>query len=315
LAASQVVQQHAPDLVVGFGPFEAPVAGRIARRVGVPNVTRLFGCCLRLDDWKRFYSNYPEIAAYKTPSDLFIVTNDGSPGDKVAERLGIPKDRFLYIRNGLDFDRFQPGPRSANVREHQRIDSEQPLLITVTRLVREKKLERALQAMPRLLEKFPNAILALLGDGPEREALQTRSVKMGLAERVRFPGSVEHARLPEWYRSADILLSLLDRTNASNPVFEAMSCGRVPVVLDAGSVREVIRNGETGVVISPGELPRLGEILSDLLADQARLQRIGKAAATSIRELLMSIEDRLNYEVDVLEALATGKPIPRITKA
>lgn len=310
-AGLEVARRERPDLVIALGHFEAPVARRVAQECGIPNVTRLFGCFLRLDDRLRFLANYPEITAYRTPADLMIVTNDGSQGDIAARRLGFPLDRFIYIRNGLDFSKFNPGPVSAAVREQLGIGPEQPLLITVTRLAVEKKLERAIDAMPRLLERAPGAVLALVGDGPERARLVEQVERRGLVHAVRFPGPVAHDLLPEWYRSADLVLSLLDRTNASNPVFEAMACGRVAVALDSGQTRDLIQHDENGIVVTSGELPILGDILADLLENSERRERIAQAASKRIRELLVSVEERLAYEVDLLEAVATGRPIER----
>jgi glycosyltransferase involved in cell wall biosynthesis len=297
--------------VLALGHFEAPVARKVAQECQVPNVTRLFGCFLRLDDRFRFLANYPEIVAYRTPADLMIVTNDGSQGDRAARQLGFPLDRFVYLRNGLDFSRFCPGPSSPQIREQLGIGPDQPLLITVTRLALEKKLERAIDAMPRLLERVPGAVLALVGDGPERARLVDQVAHRGLAHAVRFPGAVEHGRLPEWYRTADLVLSLLDRTNASNPVFETMACARLPVALDSGQTRDLIEHGKNGIVVTSGELPRLGDILADLIQDAERRERLAQAAGKHIRELLVTVEERLAYEVDLLEAVAAGRPIER----
>lgn len=311
-AALEVARTHPPDLLLALGSFEAPVASRVARKLGVPNVTRLYGCWLRLDDRKRFYANFPEILAFRAPADLLLVTNDGSRGDEAARRLKVSRDRFVFVRNGLDFDRFRPGPGSEAVRRRLGVEPDQPLLVTVTRLAPEKRLERALGALSGLIEKVPRSVLALVGDGPDRETLESRAAKMGLGAHVRFPGPVEHDRLPEWYRTADLLLSLLDRTNASNPVFEAMACGRVPVVLDSGATREVVAHGRTGIVVRSEELPALGGILADLLLDPARRERLGAAAAQAIRELLPGAKERMSYETELLEAAADRRPIGRL---
>lgn len=310
-AGLEVARRERPDLVIALGHFEAPAARKVAQECGVPNVTRLFGCFLQLDDRVRFLLNYPEIVAYRTPANLMIVTNDGSQGDRAARQLGFPLERFIYIRNGLDFTLFSPGPPSPAIREQLGIGPDQPLLITVTRLALEKKLERAIDAMPRLLERVPGAVLALVGDGPHRARLVEHVAKRGLEHAVRFPGPVQHGRLPEWYRSADLVLSLLDRTNSANPVIEAMACGRVPVALDSGQTRDLVQHDTNGIVVTREELPVLGDILADLIEDPDRRERLGQAASKRMRELLVTVDERLAYEVDLLEAVAAGRPIDR----
>jgi glycosyltransferase involved in cell wall biosynthesis len=100
------------------------------------------------------------------------------------------------------------------------------------------------------------------------------------------------------------------RTNAANPVFEAMACGRPVVVLDAGTTRAVVKHDETGVVLAHRDLPRLGEILRDLLADEERRRRLGAAAAVSIRTLVMDLGERLEYEAALVEAVGLGRAAP-----
>jgi glycosyltransferase involved in cell wall biosynthesis len=195
------------------------------------------------------------------------------------------------------------------VRARLGVPADAPLLLTATRLAAEKKLERAIDALKGLLAFRPDAYLALLGSGGEEERLRQRAREAGCESRVLFPGGIVQAELPDWYRSADVVLSLLDRTNGANPVFEAMACGRPVVVLDTGTTRAVVEDGRTGVVLPPEDLPRLGEILHSLLADPERMARLGSAAAAAIRGKVMDLNARLALEVDLITRAAMGLPL------
>lgn len=312
-AAAALAAAYPPDLVIGMGYYEAPVARRLARRLGVPNVTRLFGTGLSLAEGSplRFYANFPEVAALKTPADLIITSDDGAEADRVARRLRVPPERFLHLRNGLDFDRFAPGPAPEGWRARLGLPPGRHVLLTGTRLAAEKKLERAILLLADVVRRGEDAALVLLGSGPERERLAAAATAAGVADRVLFPGPVPQAGMADWYRLADVVLSLLDRTNASNPVFEGMACGRPVFALDAGSTAEVVRHGETGVVVPRSELPRAGEELVRLLRDEERRRRLGAAGARRIRELLPTLEERWNYEAELLEAVAQHRPFAR----
>jgi glycosyltransferase involved in cell wall biosynthesis len=301
-AGMRVAREIRPDLVLAFGAYEAPVARRIAVRLGVPNVTRLFGntASVALQDPVRFYLNFPDVLGFRTPCARLILTNDGADGEEVARRCGVALERFVHLRNGLDFDVFQPGPPDPAVRERLGVAADQPLLLTVTRLAYEKKLHRVLEAMPALLARVPRAVAVLLGEGPEHEALAARADELGIEKAVRMPGAVANRDLPAWYRTAAVSLSLLDRTNASNPVFEAMACGRCVVALDAGTTREVIVPDRTGVLVSHEDLPRLGSILADLLEDEPRRESLGEAARAHVRGLLLDPPARMEQEVQIL---------------
>ena len=300
--ALEVAERIRPDLVLAYGTFEAPVARRVARRLGVANVTRLFGNSLSLvlDDPIRFRLTFPEVWAFRTPCARLILTNDGANGQTVARRCKVPPERFVHLRNGIDFSLFTPGPDSRAVRDRLSVPPEAPLLMTVTRLALEKKLERLIDAMPALLERVPGARAVLVGEGPERPALEARARRLGVANAVLMPGAVPAADLPDWYRTAEVVLSLLDRTNASNPVFEAMACERCVVALEAGTTREVVVDGETGSLLRREDLPRLGPILADLLADEALRRRLGRAARTHARGLLLDPEERMRQEIRIL---------------
>jgi glycosyltransferase involved in cell wall biosynthesis len=190
------------------------------------------------------------------------------------------------------------------------------MLLTGTRLASEKKLDRAIAGLRGLVACGVDAVLVLPGDGPERGRLVAIARTAGMEERVRFPGPVPQEEMGDWYRSADLVLSLLDRTNAANPVFEAMACGRTPVVLDAGTTRAVVRDNETGVVLTHDQLPQLGRILAELLGDEERRRRLGSAAATSIRSLVMDLGERLDYEARLVEEAAIrGATTSSITPA
>ncbi len=170
----------------------------------------------------------------------------------------------------------------------------------MTRLAYEKKLERLIQAMPALLARRPSAVAVLIGEGPERRRLEDLARKLGVSGSVKLPGAIPNGELPALYRSATLVLSLLDRTNASNPVFEAMACERCVVALDAGTTREIVLPDRTGVLVDHKDLPRLGDILADLIEDSPRRARLGGAAREHVRRLLLDPEARMDQEIEIL---------------
>lgn len=305
-AAARIVRRHPPDLVVGMGYYEAPAAYHLARRINVPNVTRLFGSTLALHFRSplRFYANFPEVVALRTPAQLILISDDGAAGDDVARRLRVPPERIVHLRNGVDFERFRPGPASGPLRERLGLGPRQAVLLTGTRLAAEKKLERAIDVLASVTQEGLDAVLILTGDGPEKNKLEAYARSARVAGRVRFPGPIPQRDMADWYRLSDVVLSLLDRTNASNPVFEAMACGRPVVALDVGTTASVVRPGETGLLIPREDLPRIGKQVAALLRDVETRRRQGEAAARRIRALLPDLGTRWEHEVDLLEAAA-----------
>ncbi|MBD3237006.1 MAG: glycosyltransferase, partial [Candidatus Eisenbacteria bacterium] len=209
-----------------------------------------------------------------------------------------------FLRNGVDGTLFTPGPRPRALLERLRLPEDAFVLLTATRLHSEKRLDRTLRALAQLRARVPSAVAILLGEGAERARLMALAHKLGIADAVRLPGAVPHHELPDWYRLSDLVLSLLDRTNASNPVVEAMACECCVVARDVGATGELVRDGETGVLLLPGQEDRLAEQLAELAAAPERRAEIGRAARRLALHLCGSVRERMQREVDIITAPA-----------
>lgn len=140
------------------------------------------------------------------------------------------------------------------------------VILFVGRLVYYKGVDVLFRAMADV----EDAILVVVGKGPEQEALRELTSKLGIADRVRFPGFVSENDLPIYYSIADLfVLPSVSSSEAFGIVqVEAMMYG-VPVVntsLDTG-VASVSRDGETGLTVPPGDVEALTQAIQTLLSD------------------------------------------------
>ena len=153
-------------------------------------------------DWekKRFRSlrAWNTVLGLRVPADLIIMTNDGTQGDVVLEELGVPKSKVRFWMNGVDWQSFRVLPAQSEARKQLDISS-QYVLLTVSRLVSWKRVDRALRALPDIVKQFPSTVLLVVGDGPEKDPLMALSRELGVWEHVRFEGAVERSRLPLYY--------------------------------------------------------------------------------------------------------------------
>ncbi|MBP6874660.1 MAG: glycosyltransferase family 4 protein [Candidatus Eisenbacteria bacterium] len=310
-AAFEAARDIRPDLIVAYDTMTAPVARRVATRLGVPLVGRYFGntLSLGLEKKTRWHGNFMERIGFRVPVQAMILTNDGSPALAVLRRLKVDPRPVHFLRNGLDFVRFQPGPRPTDLLHDLGLPDDAFVLVTATRFHSEKRLDRAIRALAELRSELPSAYAILIGDGPEKPAIERLARELGVAEAVRFPGPVLNAELPRWYRLADVVLSLLDRTNASNPVFEAMACERCVVALDVGTTAEVVRGGVTGMLLPPSRLNELPALLAELARDSGRRAMLGREARVLVQKLCGSWEERLRKEIAILETVARTREI------
>jgi len=123
----------------------------------------------------------------------------------------------------------------------------------------------------------------LVGGGPQEQALKTLATERGIAERVIFAGRVPHAEVPRYYELVDVLayprrrMRLTEIVTPLKPL-EAMAYGRMLVASDVGGHRELIRDGETGVLFPAGDARALSDAIEAVLAQRAEWpQRLARA--------------------------------------
>ncbi|GGR13145.1 glycosyl transferase [Actinoplanes ianthinogenes] len=188
--------------------------------------------------------------------------------------LGVPRARMTLVPSGVNVDRFRKDGPAAERSGRQRI-------LSVGRLVPRKGFEELINVLPDV----PGAELVIAG-GPDAAELATDAYaqwllqlakERGVDDRVRLLGAVPAHRMPEWYRSADLLAATPWYEPFGLTPLEAMACG-VPVVATAvGGLPDTVVDGVTGDLVPPRDPVGLGQALRRLLADQPR--RLGYAAA------------------------------------
>jgi len=311
-AAFAAARACEPDVVVGYGAWAAPVAYLVARSMGLPNVTRLFGQSLPARGPRGFREvaktvlNFPEVIAFTTRCAALILHNDGSGGDKVARRLGVPSGRLHFLLNGVDKELFSPPASRAQAKESLGLSPDAPLLLSVSRLDAEKHHGRLIRALPEVLERFPQAQAFIVGEGPERGRLQEQASRLGVSSSVKMPGALSREEVARYYKACDLFLSLSDRTNATNTTLEAMCCGACVLAIDAAETSETLGGGGNAVLLPRERLPELGRVILELLEDEAKRTAIGKAGAAFAAGRVPSVEQRSRMEAEVVEAAARG---------
>lgn len=292
------------DVVYGYEIAGVPVAKALSMLWRIPCVSRFQGTTL--SDWLK-RSRWPirlwdHILALRIRADLVIMTNDGTRGDRVLERLGVDPSRVRFWMNGVDADLLERVPDRNESRRALGIP-DVPMLLTVSRLVPWKRVERCIEAMPRVLESVPGALLVIVGDGNARSDLEALANRLGLREGVRFTGAIAHSDVPAYYAAADLFVSTYDLSNVGNPLLEALASGTCCVALATGDTERVVADGQTGVLVQPDRLSELPMTLVDLLENPVKRERLGKNARRFARASFWSWEERIGREVDEVERL------------
>jgi glycosyltransferase involved in cell wall biosynthesis len=174
-------------------------------------------------------------------------------------------------RRGVDTERFHPRFYSEAMRhELSNGHPEDTLLLYVGRLSTEKQIPH----LRPVLERIPNTRLAVIGDGPAREAVQAAFV----GTKARFIGYLQGERLSQAYASADIFVFPSSMETFGLVVPEAMAAGLPVVASRVGGVMDVIEEGVRGYTFEPGDIEALVEGVRRIAADRDRMKAMGRAA-------------------------------------
>jgi glycosyltransferase involved in cell wall biosynthesis len=160
--------------------------------------------------------------------------------------LGVEAGKIATIRNGVDREVFYPQARM-EARRKLGLDPQSRVIVTASALVPLKGIGRLVDAMALLRDT--NSKLYVMGEGPQRAALETRIAKHGLTDRVLLVGSRPQSELAEWYSAADLFCLASHREGCPNVVIEAMACGLPVVAADVGGVGELVSRPDYGRVI------------------------------------------------------------------
>jgi glycosyltransferase involved in cell wall biosynthesis len=208
-----------------------------------------------------------------------------------ARRVLVPSAylRAIALGWGLDPARVDVVPNPApEVPAHpSRADARATLRIeafalgVAGRLTAQKALGDTLEALARV----PDVELLVLGEGPERTALERRAAELGVSGRVRFLGAGTRADVIALFRAVDAALLTSAWENLPHTLLEALAAGTPVIATAVGGIPEVVRDGENGLLVPPGDVDAIASAIDRLARDDALRASLAAAAPPSVEEL------------------------------
>lgn len=288
------------DQIHDPGPFSIGVARRLARRVGNEGAQILHthdyktnilgGLAARRPDrglpWVATVHLHTQgtrrLKLYRA-IDLFllrladrVVTVSRDQRRMLLER-GVDRHRIALVPNVIDAVAFQAAADERGaVRARLGLDALAPVITLVGRLAPQKGVDLFLSAVRDVRQQHPEARCLVVGHGPERERLEARARELELDGAVRFLGY--RADVASILAASDLVAMPSREEGLPVVLLEAMASGKPVVASRVGGIPDLVRDGETGLLINPALPSELSEELLGLLADPARAQRIGEAA-------------------------------------
>ncbi len=234
----------------------------------------------------------------RAPAALVVNSHAAVEG---AVAAGVSRCRIHCLPNVIDLAEFD---RRAGSRPEAR-EPRAPVVVAVGRLVRAKRFDRFLEAFAIAQQGAPQLTGALIGDGPERIALERRASELNLGDRLTFRGSRDD--VPAQLRQADMLALSSDHEGFPNVVLEAMSASLPVVTTPAGDAGRVVVEGVTGFVV-PFERPaEMADRIVRLAVCPELRERLGTAGR-------LRAEEEYSYErlgvrlLDLYRESSVGSP-------
>jgi PEP-CTERM/exosortase A-associated glycosyltransferase len=281
----QVAEIERPDLLHAHSPIlNVFPALRVGRRMGIPVVyeIRAFWEDAAVDhgtfaegSWRYRLIRGAETWACRH-ADHTAVLCQGIQQD-LAKR-GVPLDRLTAIRNGVDVDTLAPCPPDPEFQQAWRLSGKK-LIGFIGSFYRYEGLDLLVQAFAKLAGRYPELVLLLLGGGEVEGELREQVRQLGLGERVLMPGRIPHGRVPGVYALMDLLVyprNSMRLTELVTPLkpLEAMAMRKAVIASDIGGHRELIHDGETGLLFRAGDAPALTQTIATLLDDTPLRERL-----------------------------------------
>ncbi len=186
-----------------------------------------------------------------------------------------PAGDVAIVPNGVDTGLYRPSTDRGYIRRQLGILPECRLILYAGRLSAEKGVDHLLNGF-KLLQPRERLLLWIYGEGPERPRLERRIRELGLEASVRLRGAA--GSMAPLYQSADLFIMPSRFEGMSNAVLEAMACGVPVIATDVTGNRDLIANGETGLLVPYGDAAALSAAAAAVLGDPALAARLGENA-------------------------------------
>ena len=213
--------------------------------------------------------NYLGYLGNFTKSELLKVSND--------------PDKLIQIAPGIDTNHFMPRVASNKLITKHRLEDRR-IIVCVARLVHRKGQDLLIQAMPKILESHPDAILLLVGVGPIKVMLENSARQLGITHKIVFAGRVSHNELPDYLAISEIFAMPvrsrflgLEVEGLGIVYLEASACAKPVVVGNSGGAADAVIDGVTGVLVDSSKVDEISDAICKLLDDPIKSKQMGEA--------------------------------------
>jgi glycosyltransferase involved in cell wall biosynthesis len=225
--------------------------------------------------------------------------------DVIIAGYHVAPERARVVHNGIPLDHIRnvaPGTRE-RVRQILNLPGEASVIAMVARMHPIKGHRSMIQIMAEIVKSCPEAILLLVGDGPERAACESLVRDLCLARQVRFLG--QRNDVPELLAATDLVVIPSQSEGLGLAGIEALAAARPVVAFDAGGLRDVVNDGLDGRLVKPGDKQAFAAAVIGLLKEPETLNAFGQRGAIAAERF--SLEAHIRELLKCYQEAATPK--------
>lgn len=299
-AALLRLRQFRPQVIHAYDLMSPTSAALRAKQLwGMPVVAKVLsgGPQGDIDRLRRRPNGAARLRGLAQQVDRFIVISQEIAAE--LDAIGARREQYAFIPNGVDLQRFAPASaqQKSEARRLLGLPPHGLIVLSVGRVIHEKRPANLLAVWPALAQRFPDASLVWVGAGDMLDAMRVQTTP-----RAFFVGQSDRVDL--YLQAADVFVLPSAREGLSNALLEALASGLPCAVTAIGAAPELIRTGESGLLIAPDDLPALEQALTHLMADEHLRANLGQAGRQSVLRTY-SLPGTAHKLVDLYRQLAS----------
>lgn len=272
LRFKKVLQEFRPDILVTY-LIHADLFGRIFGRIfGVKKII----CSVRVKLIQAKYIPLLFLDALTFPFVDHYHFNSQTTADMYHSLFFLPKRKITVIPNGIELEKYDISIDKGAKREELGLAKDKIIIGCVAKLRKQKGHKYLIEAFAEIARKRNDAILILVGDGAEKSNIENQINKLKIKDKVVLLGNRND--IPEILQVIDIFVLPTLFEGMSNAVLEAMAGGKPIIATNIQENRELIRNGESGILFSTKNIRELSKILATLMENDSKRDLIARNA-------------------------------------
>jgi glycosyltransferase involved in cell wall biosynthesis len=276
----ELLQKESPDVLHAHGTRASSNTLWAARRLGIPVVYTIHG-------WSFHDDQHPAVRNMRIWGERYITTRTAiniavSASNRQSGLRYMPDLKAEVINNGIDQRRFEPSGNFKDIRKELGIPTDALLVLFMARFTGHKQPLTLIRAFKGAMDSMPGSHLLMVGEGDEREAGLRLAEELGIGERISFQPFRQD--VPDVLAAADVFVLPSLWEGLPIGLLEAMAMGKAVVATRVDGTREIVRSGDNGLLVEPGNITALTSALIEMSRDPSFRKKLGQKAQQTVQD-------------------------------